>query len=143
MEEQSERGINGWVRLWIALAVIGLIPAIYTLVTEWESADAWIQDLRLVPPNKVNVEGVGDVEFPATMSPEAIALVTRENAGKPEALRTAIGTWVAELNDLIRAYVADLNRALAIRVAAWWVGALVLLYAIGLLLAWVRRGFRT
>jgi hypothetical protein len=32
MEEQSVRPINGWIRLWIALAVIGLIPAIYTLV---------------------------------------------------------------------------------------------------------------
>jgi hypothetical protein len=142
MEEQSERRLNGWVRLWIALAVIGLIPAIYTLVTEWESADAWIQELRLVPPNKVNVEGVGDVEFPATMSPEAIALVTRENAGKPEALRAAIGTWVGEFNDLIRSYVSDLNRTLVIRVVGWWIGSLVVLYAIGLLLAWVRRGFK-
>jgi hypothetical protein len=143
MDEQGVPRINGWVRLWIALAVIGLIPAIYTLVTEWESADAWIQELRLVPPNKVNVEGVGDVEFPATMSPEAIALVTRENAGKPEALRAAIGTWVGEFNDLIRSYVSDLNRTLVIRVAGWWIGSLVVLYAIGLLLAWVRRGFRT
>ena len=142
MEEQSERRLNGWVRLWIALAVIGLIPAIYTLVTEWDSADAWIQELRLVPPNKVSVEGVGDVEFPATMSPEAIAFVTRENAGKPDALRAAIGTWVGEFNDVIRSYVADLNRALAIRVVGWWIGSLVVLYAIGLLLAWVRRGFK-
>lgn len=142
MEEQGVRRINGWVRLWIALAVIGLIPAIYTLVTEWESADAWIQELRLVPPNKVNVEGVGDVEFPATMSPEAIALVTRENAGKPEALRAAIGAWAGEFNDLIRSFVADLNRTLVIRVVGWWIGALVVLYAIGLLLAWVRRGFK-
>jgi hypothetical protein len=143
MDEPGVRRINGWVRLWIALGVLGLIPAVYTLVTEWESADAWIRELRLVPLNKVNVEGVGDVEFPATMSPEAIALVTRESAGKPEALRAAIGAWVAELNDLIRAYVADLNRALAIRVVAWWIGALALLYGIGLLLAWVRRGFKT
>ena len=143
MEEQSVTRINGWIRLWIALAVIGLIPAIYTLVTEWDSADAWIQELRLVPPNKVNVEGVGDVEFPATMSAEAIAFVTRENAGKPEALRAAIGTWVGEFNDLIRSYVSDLNRTLVIRVAGWWIGSLVVLYAIGLLLAWVRRGFRT
>jgi hypothetical protein len=142
MEEPGVRRINGWVRLWIALAVLGLIPAVYTLITEWESADVWIQELRRVPPNKVKVEGVGDVEFPATMSPEAIALVTRENAGKPEALRAATGAWVAELNELIRAYVAHLNRALALRVAAWWIGALVLLYAIGLLLAWVRRGFK-
>ena len=142
MEEQSVRPVNGWIRLWIALAVIGLIPAIYTLVTEWESTDAWIQELRLVPPNKVNVEGVGDVEFPATMSPEAIALVTRENAGKPEALRAAIGTWVGEFNDLIRSYVSDLNRTLVIRVVGWWIGSLVVLYAIGLLLAWVRRGFK-
>jgi hypothetical protein len=143
MEEQSVRPINGWVRLWIALAVIGLIPAIYTLVTEWESADAWIQELRAVPPNKVNVEGVGDVEFPATMSAEAIAFVTRENAGKPEALRAAIGAWVGEFNDVIRSYVADLNRTLAFRVVGWWLGSLAALYAIGLLLAWVRRGFRS
>jgi len=27
MDEQSVPRINGWVRLWIALAVIGLIPA--------------------------------------------------------------------------------------------------------------------
>lgn len=143
MEQENTRRLNGWLRLWIALAVIGLVPALYTIATEWESASDWIRELQAVAPNKVEVDGVGAVEFPSTMSPEAIALVTRDNAGKPDAIRAAIGEWVAEFNDVIRAYVSDLNRALLIRVAGYWVGTLVLLYFIGLLLAWVRRGFRT
>ena len=50
---------------------------------------------------------------------------------------------IAASSVLINAYVNDLNRSLLIRVAGYWVGTLVLLYFIGLLLAWVRRGFRT
>jgi len=143
MEQENTKRLNGWLRLWIALAVIGLVPALYTIATEWESANDWIREMQLVPPNKVDVDGVGPVEFPATMSPEAIALVTRDNAGKPDGIKAAIGAWVGEFNDVIRAYVNDLNRSLLIRVAGYWVGTLVLLYFIGLLLAWVRRGFRT
>jgi hypothetical protein len=142
-EQQNTRGLNGWIRLWIALAIIGLVPAIYTVATEWENANDWISEMSLVPPNKVNVDGVGVVEFPATMSPEAIVLVTRDNAGKPDGIRAAITSWTNEFNDVIRSYVSDLNRSLVMRVAGYWVGTLVLLYFIGLLLAWVRRGFRT
>lgn len=141
-EQQKPQRLNGWIRLWIALAVIGLVPAIYTIATEWESAADWISEMSLVAPNKVNVDGVGVVDFPATMSPEAIALVTRDNAGKPDAIRAAITSWTNEFNDVIRSYVSDLNRSLVMRVAGYWVGTLVLLYFIGLLLAWVRRGFR-
>ena len=142
MELENKPRLNGWIRLWIALAVIGLVPVIYTIATEWESADAWIQELQAVPPTKIGVDGVGDVDFPATMSAEAIALVTRENAGKPDGIRAAIGTWVAEFNDIIRTYVKDLNRTLLLRAVAYWLGALALLYAAGMLLAWVRRGFK-
>ena len=142
-QQQRVSRLNGWMRLWIALAPIGLVPALYTITTEWESADDWIREMQLVPPNKINVEGVGVIAFPATMSPEAIALVTRDNAGKPDAIENAITAWVAEFNELIRAYVKDLNRSLLTRVAGYWVGSLALLYGIGLLLAWVRRGFRS
>jgi len=143
MQQSKAAGLNGWQRLWIALALLAIVPAEALVVTEWESADVWVRDLQQVPANRVAVEGAGEVEFPATMSTEAIDLVVGAAAGKPEAIRAGITAWTAEFNNVLRAYITDLNRSLAMRVAAFWAAGVGLLYGVGWLFAWVRRGFKT
>jgi len=142
MEQAKSARLNGWQRLLIALALIAILPAVGLIVADWESADAWVRDLQQLPPNRVAIEGAGDVDFPATMSSEAIDLVVGAAAGKPEAVRAGITAWTAEFNNVLRAFIADLNRALVIRIAAFWAGGVALLYGIGWLIAWVRRGFK-
>lgn len=143
MEQEKAAGLSGWQRLWVAIAVIGIVPAAAIVFLEWESADVWMRDLQQMPSTRVQVEGAGEVDFPATMSAEAIALVTRGSGGNPEAIQVGIATWGGEFSSVIHAYTAHLNRALAIRVVAWWAGCIALLYGLGWLIAWVRRGFRT
>jgi hypothetical protein len=143
MEQGKAAGLNGWQRLWIAIALISIVPAVAMIRSEWESADVWVRDLQQMPTHRVAIEGAGEVEFPATMSAEAIALVTRGGAGNAQAIRAGISAWDAEFNNVIRACVSDLNRSLVIQAAALWAGGVALLYAAGWLFAWVRRGFRT
>jgi hypothetical protein len=143
MEQRRAAGLNGWQRLWVAIALVSIVPAVATIGMEWESADDWMRDLQQMPARRVAIEGAGDVEFPATMSAEAVGLVTRGAAGNADAIRAGIVAWTAEFNTVIRAFVADLNRALVIRVASFWACGAALLYAVGWLFAWVRRGFRT
>lgn len=142
-ERDTAAGLNGWRRLWIAIALIGILPALALVWTEWDSADAWVRDLHQMPSRRVAVEGAGEMEFPATMSAEAIELVVRGGGGNPEAIRAGISAWTAEFNNVIRTYVADANRWLVIRAVAFWAGGVALVYGIGWLFAWVRRGFRT
>jgi len=143
MEQEIAAGRNGWQRLWVAIALISIVPAVALIRSDWESVDVWVRDLQQVPTNRVAIEGAGEVEFPATMSAEAIALVTRGGAGNPEAIRARISAWSVEFNNVIRACIADLNRSLVIRTLAFWAGGVALLYGVGWLFAWVRRGFRT
>jgi hypothetical protein len=143
MEQQKGARLNGWQRLWIAIAVISIVPMVAMVLGDWESGDAWMRDLQQMPPTTVTVEGVGPMEFPATMSAEAIALVTRGSGGNPDAIRAGIRTWGSEFNKLIRGYIGMLNRDLVIRAIAVWAIGLALLYGFGWLVAWVRRGFRT
>jgi len=143
MEPAKPVGLNGWQRLWIALALVAILPAVALIAADWESADVWVRDLQQLPVNRVAIEGNGAIDFPATMSAEAIDLVVSAAAGKPEAIRTGISAWTAEFNNVLRAYIADLNRALALRVAACWAAGVALSYAAGWLFAWVRRGFKT
>ena len=143
MEQQRAAGLNGWQRLWIAIALVSIVPAAAMIRSEWESADVWVRDLQQMPTHRVAIEGAGEVEFPATMSAEAIELVTRGGAGNAQAIRAGISAWSAEFNNVIRAYIADLNRSLVIQVVAFWAVGVALLYGAGWLFAWVRRGFRT
>jgi hypothetical protein len=142
MEQERAAGLNGWQRLWVAIALISIVAAAAMIREEWESADVWIRDLRQVPPNRVMIEGAGEVDFPATMSTEAIDLVTRGSGGNPEAIRAGITAWTTEFNKVIHSHVADFNRSLVIRGGAFWACGIALLYGVGWLVAWVRRGFR-
>jgi hypothetical protein len=134
--------LNGWLRLWIAIALLGLVPAAFTLWSEWESGESWIRDREVAPPTRVQVEGVGDVEFPATMSREAIELVTQASKGNAAAIRAGIHAWDVEFRRVLDAQAAALNRLLVLRVLGFWAAAVGILYAAGLLGAWVRRGFK-
>jgi hypothetical protein len=142
MEEQKAARLNGWQRLWIALALISIVPALAMLRADWESTDDWLRDVRQEPPTRVTIAGAGEVAFPATMSTEAIRLVTEGSGGNPDAIRAGIAAWTREFNRVIGAYVSDRNRSLVFWVAAYWLGGIALLYGVGWLFAWVRRGFR-
>jgi hypothetical protein len=142
MEEEGATGLNGWQRLWIAIALISIVPAVAMIRSEWESGDVWMRDLQKLPPTRVAIEGAGEMDFPATMSAEAIELVTRGSGGNPEAIRVGITVWGMEFSNVIRAYIANFNRSLVVRVVAWWAGGVALLYGVGWLFAWVRRGFK-
>ena len=142
MKEGSKKRLNGWVRLWIAIAVLGLVPAGAIIFSEWESGDAWMHDFEIAAPTQVHVDGVGDVDFPATMSAEAIDLVVKASAGNREAIGAGIRVWDSELRRLLNQRAEALNRLLVMQVAALWAGGLVLLYVVGLIGAWVWRGFK-
>lgn len=141
MEKRNAVRLNGWQRLWIAAAVLFLIPAAATIVAGWDSAGAWVRDLEVAAPTRVAVEGVGEVEFPATMSPEAIAIVTRAGKGSAEAIRAGVRAWDVEFRRALDTQAAALNRLLVLRVLGYWVAGIVGLYLIGWLASWVRRGF--
>ncbi len=141
MEKRNAVRLNGWQRLWIAAAVLFLIPAAATIVAEWDSASAWVRDLEVAAPTRVAVEGVGDVEFPATMSPEAIDIVTRAGKGSAEAIRAGVRAWDVEFRRALDTQAAALNRLLVVRVLGYWVAGIVGLYLVGWLASWVRRGF--
>ena len=137
------RSLGGWQRLWVAIAVVSLAAAVAIIAAEWESGEAWIRDLEGAAPTRVHVAGVGEVGFPATMSAEAIALVTRAGQGNAEAIRAGVRAWGAELRKLLDAYAAEHNRGQAMRVLGFWAAGVALLYLVGWLAGWVWRGFRT
>jgi hypothetical protein len=134
--------LNGWHRLWIAVALLGLIPAFAAVVAGWESADAWLADAARGAPIRVDVAGVGEVDFPPTMSREAIALVAGASHGSPDALAAGTRAWGAEFAGVLERYARAMNRALVLRVLGWWAFAVALVYVVGWLAAWVWRGFR-
>lgn len=145
MEQEKGTGLNvwqklgGWQKLWIALALISIVPAVAVVWSKWEPGGGWMRDRLEEPPTRVIVEGVGEVEFPATMSREAIELVTKEGGGNAEAIRAGIASWNKEFNKLIKSQTAGGNRSLLIRGVAFWAGGVALLYGIGWLVAWFRR----
>jgi len=136
------RGLGGWQRLWVAVAVISLAAAVAIIVADWQSGDAWIRDVEGAAQTRVRVEGIGDVDFPATMSAEAIALVTRAGQGNAEAIRAGIRAWGAELRKALDVYATEQNRAQALRVLGFWAAGVTLLYLAGWMAGWVWRGFR-
>ena len=135
--------LHGWQRLWVALAFCGLLPAVGIIAGEWESGDAWLRDLGAVAPVRVQVAGVGEVEFPATMSKEAIEFVARASKGNRDALDAGVRAWGAEFGKVLDTHAMALNRRLVVRVLGVWGGGMVLLYVAGWMVGWVRRGFRT
>lgn len=142
MEKRSAVRINGWQRLWIAIAVISLVPAIGYMVAEWESGEAWIRHLQTAAPTRVDVAGVGSVDFPATMSPEAVDIVVRASHGNADTLAAGIRAWGVEFARALDEQAAALNRLLVARALGWWAAGIFLLYLIGWLAGWVRRGFK-
>jgi len=137
---RTER-LNGWLRLWIAIALLGLVPSAFTLWSEWESGESWIRESEVAAPTRVHVDGVGEVAFPATMSREAIELVTEASKGNAEAISAGIRAWDVEFRRVLDEQAAALNRLLVLRVLGFWAAAVAILYAAGWLGAWVRRGF--
>jgi hypothetical protein len=133
--------LNGWHRLWLAVALLSLVPAASVIVSDWETGDAWLRERQSAAPTRVHVDGAGDVDFPATMSPEAIAIVTRAGNGSSAAIEAGIRAWNADLRRLLDAQAAVLDRLLVIRVLEIWAASVVGLYILGWLAAWVWRGF--
>ncbi len=144
MKTQAPRAprLNGWQRLWVAAAVAGLAAAAGFVAWGWETSDAWLREIAADPPTRVDVAGAGTVEFPATMSPEAIAIVTEAAKGDRQALAAGIRAWGEAFERVLDTYAAQSNRRLVLRVLGAWIVGVALLYAGGWLVAWVRRGFR-
>jgi hypothetical protein len=137
------RRLNGWQRLWFAIAVLSFVSALGIIWSGWETGEAWIRDLEPAAPTRVHIDGVGDFDFPATMSPEAIDLVTRAGKGSAEALNAGIRAWDAEFRRVLDTYAMALDRLLVIRILGFWAAGVLLLYLVGWLAGWVWRGFRT
>jgi hypothetical protein len=143
VDRQPARRPNGWQRLWIAVAVLSLAGAIGVIGADWESGSEWIRDLEVAPPIRVQVEGVGDFDFPATMSAEAIALVARASKGSADGIRAGVRAWDVEFRRVLDAQAAALNRLSATRILGFWAAGVVALYLVGWMAGWVWRGFRT
>jgi hypothetical protein len=142
VEPQRTRRLNGWQRLWIAAAVLSLGGVIGIIVADWETGSEWIRDLEVMAPTRVHVDGVGDVDFPALMSPEAIALVTRASKGSTAGIRAGIRAWDGDFRRALDAQAVALNRLSVIRRLGVWAAGILALYLVGWMAGWVWRGFR-
>ena len=96
----------------------------------------------MAAPTRVHVTG-GDVDFPATMSPEAIDLVIGASKGSADAIRAGIRAWDGEFRRVLDAQAAALNRLQLTRVLGIWLAGMLALYLVGWMAGWVWRGFRT
>ena len=143
-------GLNGWRRLWILLSVLYLVPVVLVAMQEAPKAtDYW--DSRL----DASIEAVG--KYMEQITPgytfEGSYTVRRKHYSDLtdteilERLHTKFAGKV-DLSRIDREYEQKMDglrwkQATAIGyAAAWWLGPIVFLYALGSCIAWIIRGFR-
>lgn len=133
--------LNGWLRLWIAGAVVALAACAIAVAVNWPSEDS-------VPHS---------IAFYDALSPEARAQIAESEVGAREGVRMPNGHVIylkpevaasrktealSQYQAAVLERVREKQKEFALRIAAWWLAVSLVILALGYLFDWVRAGFR-
>jgi hypothetical protein len=132
--------LNGWYRLWIVLSVVFLGPAVLVAAVS-------MPDYSSVPHDASFYNSLSDAAKAQLASEDATDAI-RVEMPNHHLLKIKSGTELKKTAPVVAEYMSMLDRALlrmrvrfALTIAAIWLSACMTLLAVGLSVAWVRRGF--
>jgi hypothetical protein len=151
--------LTGWQRLWIVLAALWIPGCIALLWNEYPRAEPWRQAfmnqrLRMAESDREVAQAflarqcqTGDKYD--LISPQRVAEYQKCMQGRKGEQEALIGRYIKakaaaaeEAEQSVREKLPGAQGRVIAKGVALWLVPLISLYALGLALAWVRRGFR-
>ena len=139
--------LNGWQRLWVVVAALllpiaaGMIAKDYPTEADWRKQGEASITFAAITGEIVRIEKDCENRF-GLLTAGADDCIKAEKPRIDElrtAARTALDIAQAEWESELR---AERQWVIGRGLLLWWVAPSIALYALGLALAWVRRGFR-
>lgn len=148
--------LGGWRRLWIVTATILLLPFGFFAITLQSKPTrvedvSLLQQLNVAAVIKVEIPGLGIIDFPDTIDQKEIEKIIKNNFDKStkEQIPIIAKKLMQERNDKQAKEARDENervRAENHKIILYaifgWLGSILVLYALGWSIGWIYRGFK-
>lgn len=137
--------LNGWQRLWVVLSSIYLVVVVMFVAFNFPSPEGIENTSDLLKKLSPQSQALLLIHDRGIIFPDEADIIMPNGAlfrfkeGVSETQRSAV---VREYWAIVSSLANEQRISLVGRAALWWLGPCMVLYVLGWLFGWVRRGFR-